>query len=1174
MKNRRWTALCLLSALLLICSLTYAQKSKANSLRRTLENLQQVSTHINIHSDLPLTQLFTDVRQTQRLVPFLGVFVIFLILITLIINRQQLVKKKKREIEKLQLELTNEQILRQESEAKYKTVVDSESLSLVIAKGNDFIYANKALLKIFGYQSFEEIKDKTVISHATKKTKHKIYNRILQVKKGVNIPPSFIGHFYDKKREPKSFEVQTSCIRINGDYCQMYLLIDITNRLAAETNLKEMETLFRLAQSFSNIGSWRWDTSGNLLWSETTYKIFGIDKENGQINATRFLDYIHPEDKAIVLSKAKDCFEKKEIFQIEHRICTESGATRWIQLTGDVLENDSYQTTMFGVARDITESKLIAQELNANKEKYKLLAESGNDIIGLYDVDGFIQYVSPALTHILGYTSEDVIGQKLDIHPIDKKIFKYLFQQALENPGESISTRIRVKDNKVNRQYCWFHKNLKAIVDSENNVTAIRWLMHDISNEIAYEKKLHLSNIDLINSVQQYRTLNEKLNITLGELEEQSVKVTLANQKLIESQDSLQRIYHDLKLKTDALNKISITISSDKNGCITSVNKRFTEVLGYSPSEVIGKTYHQLLPALDNSGTNAIELLNILWNTIQETKEWSGEICIRSKSGKIVWLLKNIIPIWNNGSFVGHFSFSYDITLQKKREEEIIQAKHLAEEASAIKEDFLSVMSHEIRTPLNSVIGLSNLLLKRSPREDQLEIINTLKHSGDNLVLLINDILDYNKIRAGKIELEETTFSPVELLQQLQASYQLIASEKGLDFLITIDTNIPDFVIGDLSRLNQILHNLINNALKFTRKGHVRIQTSLKSKTENGDSCTLLFAVGDSGIGIPEEKLEAIFTAFNQSEKYISREFGGTGLGLSIVKNLVNLFNGEIDVLSEVNKGSEFLISIPFKINTGVTPLTSKSIRGGNSTECSINEYRILYVEDVESNQLLVKSFLEDCGVACTIASNGYIALQHTSNKIFDAILMDLQMPGLNGYEVTAAIRKQNKGKNQNTPIIAFTAEAYSQGLKNKIDSSGFQDLITKPFQFDNLISKISKVCPTPRPDEDFLSLEFYEDAFDNNRQRLKEIKRIIINDVLKTEASIKKHSAVKDLNGLKAEIHKLSPIAKNIRCHSLIYLLEEYRVHETYSSTIVGLTTELQIFLKRVREEIKNLNY
>jgi response regulator RpfG family c-di-GMP phosphodiesterase len=187
---------------------------------------------------------------------------------------------------------------------------------------------------------------------------------------------------------------------------------------------------------------------------------------------------------------------------------------------------------------------------------------------------------------------------------------------------------------------------------------------------------------------------------------------------------------------------------------------------------------------------------------------------------------------------------------------------------------------------------------------------------------------------------------------------------------------------------------------------------------------------------------------------------------------------------------------------------------------------------------------------------------------------MDLQMPGLNGYEVTAAIREQKKGKNQNTPIIAFTAEAYSQGLRNKIDSCDFQDLITKPFQFDNLISKINKACPVPRPDEDFLSLAFYEEAFDNNQKKLKEIKRIIITDLLKTEVIIKKCSTIKDLSGLKAEIHKLSPIAKNIRCYSLIYLLEEYRVHETYSSTIVDLTTELLIFLKRVREEIKNLNY
>ncbi|HEY8937178.1 MAG TPA: PAS domain S-box protein [Cyclobacteriaceae bacterium] len=1150
-------------------SLTSSENKKAFASLKHKSNTEKSKLQTQIVDQLHDTRI-----ERTKINIFLLALVILLVLLILIINKQQLAKIKRRLFEKQHLKLVNEQTLREESEKKYKTVVESELLSLVIAKEDNFVYANKTILKKFGYQYFAEVKDKSVISHATKETKREIYNRLTKIRNGDCVPPSFIGHFIDKNQKLRSFEVQTCCLQLNGEYCQMYQLVDITERLTAESSLNEMETLFRLAQSFSNIGSWRWDTSGNLLWSETTYKIFGINPESNQIDEARFLEYIHPEDRKNVLSKAKDCFEKKEIFKIEHRIQTESGAIRWIQLTGDVLKNDSRQTTMFGIARDITESKSITQELKANKEKYKLLAESGNDIIGLYDINGIIQYVSPALSTVLGYTPEDVIGKKLIIPSTDQKIFRSLFQQAIENPKSSFTARIRVKRNASDKEYCWFQKNLKAILDNDNNVIAIRWMMHDISKEIAYEKMVHQSNIDLIDSVEQYKTLNEKLNTTLRELEVQSLKTTFTNQKLIESQNSLQRTYYDLKLKTDALNKISITTSFDKDGCITSVNERFTEVVGYSSAEMIGKTYQQLQPEFNNAETGSSELFKILWDTLQEPKEWSGEMCIQTKSGKTVWLLKNIIPIWNDGHFTGYFSFSYDITLQKKREDEIIQAKLLAEEASAIKEDFLSVMSHEIRTPLNSVIGLSNLLLKRSPREDQLEIVKTLKHSGDNLVLLINDILDYNKIRAGKIELEETVFSPVELLQQLQASYQLIASEKGLDFLITIDTSIPDFVIGDLSRLNQILHNLINNALKFTRKGHVRIQTSLKSISEEGNSGTLLFAIGDSGIGIPKEKLDVIFTAFNQSEKYISREFGGTGLGLSIVKNLVNLFKGEIDVISEVNKGSEFLISIPFKIHTDTTPIIPKHIAGNNSIESVINGYRILYVEDVESNQLLVKSFLEDCGADCSVASNGNIALQHTSNKIFDVILMDLQMPGLNGYEVTDAIRKQPNGKNQDTAIVAFTAEAYSQNLRLKTEAHAFQDVITKPFQFDNLINKISKVCPTPRPEENFLTLDFYEEAFENNQQKLREIKRIIINDIRKTEANINKYSTLRDLNGLKTEIHKLSPIAKNIRCYSLMNLLEEYRIHETYSHTIVGLNTELSIFLKRVKCEIKDFNY
>jgi CheY-like chemotaxis protein len=377
---------------------------------------------------------------------------------------------------------------------------------------------------------------------------------------------------------------------------------------------------------------------------------------------------------------------------------------------------------------------------------------------------------------------------------------------------------------------------------------------------------------------------------------------------------------------------------------------------------------------------------------------------------------------------------------------------------------------------------------------------------------------------------------------------------------------------GDSMRLNQILNNLVNNAMKFTQSGSVKVTASLVSKNEK--QCRLLFEVIDSGIGIADDKLPLIFMPFHQSEKYISRKFGGTGLGLSIVKSLVEMLGGEISVRSKEGEGSTFSVSIPFTICSVAVPHVSIKEINEATLVSSFKGYRVLYVEDVESNRMVVGSYLKDCEVECTMASGGELALIHTANKTFDVILMDLQMPGLNGYEVTQAIRTQKRGRNIHTPVIAFTAESLSENLKAKTAMHNIQDIVTKPFQFETLIQKIIKVTPRKREEEDFLSFQFYEDAFDYDRDEMEKIKKIVISDFKLLENNMAKHVAEKNMEGIRAEIHKLSPIVKNLKCKALIKSFDEFRKYDQYSPSIQDLHCQLRKYNSILYSSVEELQY
>ncbi|MEI6021578.1 MAG: ATP-binding protein, partial [Bacteroidota bacterium] len=356
-----------------------------------------------------------------------------------------------------------------------------------------------------------------------------------------------------------------------------------------------------------------------------------------------------------------------------------------------------------------------------------------------------------------------------------------------------------------------------------------------------------------------------------------------------------------------------------------------------------------------------------------------------------------------------------DINLRNELELELRKAKQQAEDNAHAKEQFMANMSHEIRTPMNSILGFSKLLDKTTLNEKQSEYLKSITNSGNNLLSIINDILDFSKIEAGKLHLEKINFSLHDLLSAIELMFYQKAQEKKIDFFVHKDNLLPARIFGDPTRLNQILVNLINNAIKFTQQGSVELNCEVKHIEHN--LVTIVFRVKDSGIGIPKDKIDQVFERFNQGNKETTRKFGGTGLGLAIVKNLIEIQNGEIYVKSKEGFGSEFVVNLSFPLvfeNAKTTEADTKF----EYEKLAQGDKNILLVEDNALNQKLALEYLSEFGFLVDSALNGEEAIKKLSNNRYDLVLMDIQMPILDGYNTSKLIRNQLK---LNLPIIAMT---------------------------------------------------------------------------------------------------------------------------------------------------------
>jgi PAS domain S-box-containing protein len=604
----------------------------------------------------------------------------------------------------------------------------------------------------------------------------------------------------------------------------------------------------------------------------------------------------------------------------------------------------------------------------------------------------------------------------------------------------------------------------------------------------------------------------------------------------------------------------------DNDERIMFANQSFCQITGYAPDELIGKIASSLF--LDNSADASMEEKN---NLRKKGISDAYDIRIKDKYGNYKWMMISGAPLYDDRrKLIGSIGIHLDITEQKKLENELIKSKKVAEESSKAKELFLANMSHEIRTPMNAILGMSRLLTKTTQNSQQKTYTNAIIQSAENLIVIINDILDLSKIDAGQMQIESIGFSLADLVSQLERILKYKTEEKGLEFNTASSVHIPQVLTGDPYRINQVLLNLVGNAIKFTETGSVELWCKL-GESKNGMN-TIVFTVKDTGIGIDPEYLKHLYKDFSQEDASITRKFGGTGLGLSISKKLINLMGGEMAI--ESTKGEGTVISFSLNLPTGKSDALVREVADPVELKEHHRELinkKILLVEDNDFNRLLATTILTTYGAVITEAWNGKVAIDMAAEQNFDLIIMDIQMPVMNGFEATRYIRQT---LHSSIPILALTANAV-KGEKSKCIDAGMDEYIAKPFEETHLVKTIcnmlkqsaGKFIPEEKTgekgtvnDDQLYSIVTLKETAGADDAFIKQMLNTFIRQGKECLGSIDEAVQNRDMDSMQAIVHKMKPSINYLKMKDMGAMIRGIQVWEKgFNNSFEDMTDNLR---------------
>ncbi len=607
----------------------------------------------------------------------------------------------------------------------------------------------------------------------------------------------------------------------------------------------------------------------------------------------------------------------------------------------------------------------------------------------------------------------------------------------------------------------------------------------------------------------------------------------------------------------------------DYQGTILYHNSSVLKTLGYKRNALVSKSFFDYIPyhLLDNFKV-------MFKKCTQKAFNKSIEFQFRCADKTYKYLEFNSVNLKQKEGIKYLILDCRDITQRKKDAEELLRAQKA-------KEQFLANISHEIRTPINGIAGMAALLSKNPTQEEQQTYLNAIKSAADNLKVIINDILDLASIESGKLQFEKIGFNLNDLLRSLVETYGVHAREKGLKLTHTLDAKVDKVFTGDPVRLNQILINLISNAIKFTHKGSIHLEV-VPERIKNS-SYYLKFSITDTGIGIPTDKLQTIFESFSQADASVTRKYGGTGLGLTIVKQLIELQNGTIHVVSKENEGSTFTFVIPYK--TGQSQPIDQTRPNKPSDKGQFKHASILLVEDNDINRLYAGSILKMWGCYYETAENGVVALEKIRNQNFDLILMDIQMPVMDGFETTKAIR-MGESRYSHIPIIALTANATKRDFE-KCLAAGMNYCVTKPFTQDDLMKVLSKYldkkmlrkskatsASRPAVSTD-IDLSYLNKVSNGDQNFIREMTAAFLESTPKALDDLGTQLLERNWSQLAKVVHKIKPSVTLLGIHSLkekIIQLEQEAILGTNEVQIKLLANEVQSHLNRAVQAVRLL--
>jgi len=644
--------------------------------------------------------------------------------------------------------------------------------------------------------------------------------------------------------------------------------------------------------------------------------------------------------------------------------------------------------------RLIKEHRLLEQDA-----QYKMLMEDSGVSTITVDKKGIVRFTSRNISRITGYENDEVVG--LEMIQCVPREFRPMLSDIIDNMDKVEEyDEIQVQLFTKSRVNVWVACHMYPLKDNSGNVKELLLMLWDIDKQ-------------------------KQLQLQLEKAHEEADRQHLLMQKVLDYSPSLVYI-------KDTQNNFLIT------------NSKLKRFLGLSGDENVSAFLHTNYPEIER------EHLEKDKQIIETKRPITYESDFVHKNGKLTNLWVQKFPVLNEqGEIEMICGFDTDITLIKQSEQIILEAKKEAEQAKEAQEIFLANMSHEIRTPLNGIVGMGNLLLGTKVNEEQKEYLESIQESAQNLLAIINDLLDFSKIKSGKFHLEITDFKPRSIIKKTMYPLLLRANEKGIALKCFIDTTVPEVLKGDSLRFQQIIINIIANAIKFTSEGYVEVKVS--SELINDQKIFLLVDVTDTGIGIAEDKVDSIFESYVQSDTNISRVYGGTGLGLAIVKQLVELQYGSVSAKSVLGEGTTFSMKIPYVISELNQETVAPIQLDNNSNVEMLKDIKVLVAEDNLINQKVVGQTLRKQHAIVEIVGTGAAAIKKLQEQTYDIVLMDLQMPEMDGYTATQYIRDVMK---YTVPIVAMTADAL-KGEADKCFEVGMNDYISKPFEPKDLYKKI-----------------------------------------------------------------------------------------------------------------------